>query len=223
MKSSDSQHKHSATPRLLLHQALVPDSRGARAGLKEWDETFKNRARGRPGLEANSGADRQWRSRRTAPLLSAEECDKLAGLYGQDQCFRNTIEMARYRFDEYQYRYFDNPLPSLVAELRQELYRHLAPLANQMAANLPGNGHYPPTLSAYRKICYAAGQTKPTPLLLHYEAGNYNRLHQDLYGSEFFPLQAVILLSRPVSISPATRSCRWSNSPAPIHWLGSHA
>ncbi len=134
---------------------------------------------------------------RTKPLLDAGECGELIGLYGQNQCFRNTIEMARYRFGEGQYRYFDNPLPDLVADMRQGLYHHLAPIANQMAANLPGGNHYPATLAAYREICHGAGQTKPTPLLLRYEAGGYNRLHQDLYGGELFPLQAVILLSRP--------------------------
>ena len=134
---------------------------------------------------------------RTAPLLGADECAGLVDLYGEDQNFRNNIEMARHRFGEGQYRYFDNPFPDPVAELRQGLYRHLAPIANEMAANVPGDRHYPPPLAAYRKICHAAGQTKPTPLLLRYEAGGYNRLHQDLYGGELFPLQAVILLSRP--------------------------
>jgi hypothetical protein len=134
---------------------------------------------------------------RTKPLLDADECAQLVGLYGKEQYFRNTIEMARYRFGEGQYRYFGHPLPDLVAELRQELYGHLAPIANQMAAKLSGDKHYPPTLAAYGEICRAAGQTKPTPLLLRYAAGGYNRLHQDLYGGEVFPLQAVILLSRP--------------------------
>ena len=132
----------------------------------------------------------------TGPLLSADECAGLIALYGQEQYFRNTVVMARYRFGEGQYRYFDNPLPPLVADLRRALYSHLAPIANDMAAKLPGEANYPPSLEAYRRICHADGQTRPTPLLLRYEAGGYNRLHQDLYGALYFPLQAVFLLSR---------------------------
>ena len=134
---------------------------------------------------------------RAPGLLGSDECAGLIELYDQEQLFRTTIDMARYRFGEGQYRYFDNPLPSLVTELRQALYGHLAPIANDMAAKLPGNEHYPDSHAAYQQICHDAGQTKPTPLLLRYEAGGYNRLHQDLYGDLHFPLQAVILLSRP--------------------------
>ncbi|MBT5049890.1 MAG: 2OG-Fe(II) oxygenase, partial [Rhodospirillaceae bacterium] len=117
--------------------------------------------------------------------------------YDQDARFRSTIEMSRYRFGEGQYRYFDNPLPPLVAGLRNDLYCHLAPIANRMAARLPGEQTFPADLKAYQRICHQAGQLRPTPLLLRYEAGGYNRLHQDLYGGENFPLQAVFLLSRP--------------------------
>jgi hypothetical protein len=134
---------------------------------------------------------------RSGPLLSAGECAGLIDLYGRDERFRNTIEMARYRFGEGQYRYFDNPLPDVVTELRREMYHHLCPIANDMAAKLPGDEHYPATLDAYHRICRGVGQTKPTPLLLRYGAGGYNRLHQDLYGAVHFPLQAVFLLSRP--------------------------
>ncbi len=134
---------------------------------------------------------------RSGPLLGGDECAGLIALYDHDERFRGTIDMARYRFGEGQYRYFDNPLPALVAELRRELYRHLAPIANDMAARLPGGDSYPSDLETYQRNCHAAGQTKPTPLLLRYEAGGYNRLHQDLYGALHFPLQAVFLLSRP--------------------------
>ncbi len=133
---------------------------------------------------------------RSGALLGARECAGLTALYDQPQHFRSTIDMARYRFGEGQYRYFDNPLPRLVEELRRELYRHLAPIANGMTAKLGGQAHYPPDLEAFQQICRAAGQTKPTPLLLRYEAGGYNRLHQDIYGAVHFPLQAVFLLSR---------------------------
>ena len=137
------------------------------------------------------GYARVWR------LLSPGECDELIAMYDQERHFRSTVDMARYRFGEGQYRYFNNPLPGPVAELRQGLYRHLAPIANDMAAKLPGAASYPADLQAYLRICHAAGQTRPTPLLLRYEAGGYNRLHQDLYGALHFPLQAVFLLSRP--------------------------
>lgn len=133
---------------------------------------------------------------RAGPVLDSDECAELIALYDQDQKFRSTIDMARYRFGEGQYRYFDDPLPSMITELRQVLYGHLAPIANHTAARLPGGAHYPDNHAAYRQICHDAGQTKPTPLLLRYEAGGYNRLHQDLYGDLHFPLQVVILLSR---------------------------
>jgi hypothetical protein len=130
-------------------------------------------------------------------LLRAGECADLIALYDCDARFRHTIEMARYRFGEGQYRYFAAPLPTLVAELRRQLYGHLAPIANEMTAKLPGGRAYPKELETYLQECHAAGQTKPTPLLLRYEAGGYNRLHQDLYGDMHFPLQAVFMLSRP--------------------------
>jgi hypothetical protein len=130
-------------------------------------------------------------------LLRAGECADLMALFDCDARFRGTIEMARHRFGEGRYRYFADPLPALVAELRRELYRHLSPIANAMAAKLPGGQTYPKELEAYLRACHAAGQAKPTPLLLRYETGGYNRLHQDLYGEMHFPLQAVFMLSRP--------------------------
>jgi uncharacterized protein len=143
-----------------------------------------------------AGRVETWGHARTGPLLGADECNRLIALYDRDRYFRNTVDMARYRFGEGQYRYFDNPLPPLVADLRRALYGHLAPIANDMASKLPGETNYPSSLEAYSQLCHDAGQTKPTPLLLRYEAGGYNRLHQDLYGALHFPLQAVILLNR---------------------------
>ncbi len=105
--------------------------------------------------------------------------------------------MARHRFGEGDYAYFAEPLPPLVAALRTAFYRRLAALANRMAEQLGREVRYPPTLAAYRRRCRAAGQSKPTPLLLHYRAGGYNRLHRDLYGPLTFPLQAAVMLSRP--------------------------
>jgi hypothetical protein len=135
---------------------------------------------------------------RTKPLLTAGQCGTLAALYDDDGLFRNTVEMARYRFGEGEYRYFADPLPETVAALRQGLYRHLAPVANAMMADLRREPCYPETLAGYLADCRAAGQDKPTPLLLNYQKGGYNRLHRDLYGDLRFPLQAVCLLS-PVS------------------------
>ena len=130
-------------------------------------------------------------------MLCGDECADLMALHGRDERFRSTIDMARYRFGEGEYRYFGYPLPDLVADLRQALYRHLAPIANAMAANLPSGSSFPAELNEFLQTCHAAGQTRPTPLLLRYTAGGYNRLHQDLYGALHFPLQAVFMLSRP--------------------------
>jgi len=104
--------------------------------------------------------------------------------------------MARYRFGEEQCRFFYNPLPALIAGLRRELSRHLAPIANDIAAKLPGDVIYPPSLEAFHWIFHAAGQAKPKSLLLRYGAGGYNRLHQGFYCAVHFPLQAVFLLNR---------------------------
>ncbi|MDP6345238.1 MAG: 2OG-Fe(II) oxygenase [Alphaproteobacteria bacterium] len=134
---------------------------------------------------------------RTGAFLSPGECGELAALYDDDRRFRSTIDMARYRFGAGQYRYFDRPLPRLIHGLRGQLYRRLAPLANRMMRDLGKAERYPASLSAYLAHCRSRGQGKPTPLLLRYRAGGYNRLHRDLYGDEVFPLQAVCLLSRP--------------------------
>lgn len=134
---------------------------------------------------------------RTPKLLSAAECRSLIALYPDDGRFRSRVDMARHRFGEGDYAYFAEPLPPLVAALRAAFYRRLAPMANRMAEELGREARYPPTLAAYRRRCRAAGQSKPTPLLLHYRAGGYNRLHRDLYGPLTFPLQAAAMLSRP--------------------------
>ncbi len=134
---------------------------------------------------------------RTAAVLTPAECRELAALDGDDARFRSRIEMARYRFGEGDYGYFAEPLPPLVAEMREALYARLAPIANRMAAALGREARYPPELAAFRRRCRAAGQTRPTPLLLRYGAGGHNRLHRDLYGELHFPLQVTALLSRP--------------------------
>jgi hypothetical protein len=146
------------------------------------------------------GIESALRSRgyaRSPKLLSAAECRSLIALYSEDRRFRSRVDMARHRFGEGDYAYFAEPLPPLVAGLRAAFYRRLAPMANRMNEEMGREARYPPTLQAYRRRCRAAGQSKPTPLLLHYRAGGYNRLHRDLYGPLTFPLQAAVMLSRP--------------------------
>jgi hypothetical protein len=130
-------------------------------------------------------------------LLTAAECAALAGTFADDRRFRTTVDMARHRFGVGRYRYFAEPLPPLVAALRAHAYRALAPLANRWMEALRLPDRFPKTLRAFRAACAARGQRRPTPLLLRYEVGGYNCLHQDLYGPVFFPLQLTCLLSRP--------------------------
>jgi hypothetical protein len=134
----------------------------------------------------------------TAPVLSRAECDALVLLYNDEKRFRSHIIMERYRFGLGDYKYFANPLPEVVAELRRSAYPHLAEVANRWAEALDEKApRYPREHATFLKICRHAGQTKPTPLMLHYEAGGYNCLHQDLYGEVSFPLQMVFLLGQP--------------------------
>ncbi len=134
---------------------------------------------------------------RLPPLLTREECGSLRRLYREDGCFRSTIDMARHRFGVGEYRYFANPLPRLVRQLRVHTYPYLAPVANRWAEALRQTRRFPPTLTAYLELCRRRGQTKPTPLLLRYQSGGYNCLHRDLYGEEVFPIQLAVFLSRP--------------------------
>jgi hypothetical protein len=137
---------------------------------------------------------------RIPPLLAARECESLARLYADDSRFRSRIEMERFRFGAGEYKYFSAPLPPIVQTLRQQLYERLAPIANRWTGRLKASGSkgiaYPGTLGAYLRACHAAGQTRPTPLLLSYTEGGYNCLHQDIYGELAFPLQVVFMLSR---------------------------
>ena len=132
---------------------------------------------------------------RLGVLVTPAECGALIDLYGDAVRFRSTVDMLHHRFGRGEYRYFAHPLPPLVAALRAGLYPHFAPLANRWSAALGGAAGYPPTLAGYLALCHAAGQRRPTPLLLHYRAGDYNCLHQDLYGELAFPLQVVVPLS----------------------------
>jgi hypothetical protein len=133
----------------------------------------------------------------TAPVLSRAECDALVALFKEASRFRSHIIMERYRFGVGDYKYFANPLPEIVAELRHNAYSHLAEVANRWSEALGDKAsRYPREHEAFLKTCHKAGQTKPTPLMLHYEAGGYNCLHQDLYGEISFPLQMVFLLGQ---------------------------
>jgi len=134
---------------------------------------------------------------RTGPLLTAEECAGLIALYNDDLRFRSRIDMARYRFGVGDYKYFDYPLPGVVQKLRVHAYPPLAGIANRWMEATGSDQRFEKSLEEFHERCRALGQTKPTPLLLHYEAGGYNCLHQDLYGELAFPLQLVCFLSRP--------------------------
>jgi uncharacterized protein len=131
----------------------------------------------------------------TAPLLDPAECADLAALF-DDGRFRSTVEMARHRFGDGRYRYFDHPLPDPIAALRTGFYRRLAPVANAWAERLGEEERYPAGHEELLERCAAAGQERPTPLILRYREGDWNALHQDLYGEVYFPFQVLTVLSR---------------------------
>jgi hypothetical protein len=133
----------------------------------------------------------------TGPLLSGEEAARIAALYPDDARFRSTVNMARYRFGEGEYRYFAEPFPEAVTRLKQALYPKLLPIARDWWRRLGRPAPWPDRLDDWLEACHAAGQTKSTPILLRYRAGDWNALHRDLYGDLVFPLQVVINLSQP--------------------------
>jgi uncharacterized protein len=133
----------------------------------------------------------------TGPLLTPAEAAEIAGLYPDESRFRSTVVMARYRFGEGEYRYFREPFPEAIAGLREALYPRLLPVARDWWATLGRPAPWPDSLPEWLDMCHAAGQRRPTPILLRYGQGDWNALHRDLYGELVFPLQVVINLSEP--------------------------
>jgi hypothetical protein len=129
-------------------------------------------------------------------VLSKLECDRITGLYDDPNLFRTTIKMERYRFGKGTYKYFFYPLPQAVQTLREKFYASLSPAANQWHQLLDYRLFYPASLAEFLEICNSKGQLRPTPLILRYEAGGFNTLHQDLYGEIYFPFQVMIALTQ---------------------------
>ena len=130
-------------------------------------------------------------------LFGPDECDAIAQLYSDETVFRSRIVMARHGFGQGEYKYFGYPLPEVVAKLRTAIYPHLVPIANAWHEGMGMEARFPNEHAAFVARCHDAGQTRPTPLLLKYGKGDYNALHQDLYGEHVFPLQVATLLSEP--------------------------
>ncbi len=134
---------------------------------------------------------------RLGSVLTRSECEELRALYGEYDRFRSRIDMERFRFGKGEYQYFAYPLPAMVAKLRTSLYNELAGPANEWMQALSLPSEYPADLKGFLDTCHRQGQNRPTPLLLRYRAGDYNCLHQDLYGKVAFPFQVIFCLSRP--------------------------
>lgn len=131
------------------------------------------------------------------PLLAPEDCTAIAALWNQEDLFRKHVDMGRHSYGEGHYRYFAAPFPAVIQDLRTSIFAKLSPVASQLDQLLGIESDWPPALDLLEERCAAAGQSKPTPLLLRYESGGYNRMHRDLYGEIVFPLQATLMLSTP--------------------------
>lgn len=167
-----------------LPAALKPSLRlRERVEQLDWSEAAQN-------LDASGNAV-------LPKLLSVEECQTVTAFYEDPSLFRSRVVMGRHGFGRGEYQYFSYPLPALVAALRTVLYCRLVSIANRWNETLRVDVRYPKTLAEFLERCHAAAQTRPTPLLLQYAAGDYNCLHQDLYGEHVFPIQVAILLSKP--------------------------
>ena len=154
-------------------------------------------------------------------LVPEAQCDELAGLYPAEAQFRSRVVMARHGFGRGEYKYFRYPLPPVVSRLRAALYGPLACIANRWSAAVGSDVRYPGEHSAFLRRCHRAGQRRPTPLLLQYGVGDYNCLHQDLYGEHVFPLQLTILLSQPGRDCMRARCSTRTSSPPPKSVPGS--
>jgi uncharacterized protein len=165
--------------------AALPNGARALARIEalDWQEIGKN-------LDEQGNAA-------LAGILTPQECEALAGLYANDDGFRSRVVMERHGFGRGEYKYFSYPLPDIVEGMRTELYSRLAPLANRWNESMKSDVRYPATHAQFIKRCHDAGQERPTPLLLQYGAGDFNCLHQDLYGEHVFPIQVTFLLSEP--------------------------
>ena len=171
-------------------------SRGKAVAQKLADDDIAARIEAIDWTEMASGLDAQgWAI--TAPLLTAEQCAALAESYPQDKLFRSRVIMGRHGFGRGEYKYFAYPLPDLIQRLRTALYPHLADVASRWNEAMGIDVRFPDKHQDFLKRCHEAGQPRPTPLLLQYGPGDYNCLHQDLYGEHVFPLQATVLLSKP--------------------------
>lgn len=156
---------------------------GAQVGRQNWDQIERS-------LDANGNTI-------LPGLLTAAQCVQLASLYSQEESYRKRIVMAHHGFGRGEYKYFAYPLPPMLDGLRTELYSRLVPIANRWNQQIGIDVRYPDELDVFLARCHAAGQVQPTPLILAYGEGDYNRLHQDMYGEHVFPLQVAILLSQP--------------------------
>jgi Uncharacterized protein conserved in bacteria len=183
-----SRKKRSATPDMARHAAVTTSNEYA--GMS--DRRFQNIDWHRIATELDIQG---WAL--MPHLMEADECDDMASMYEKDAGFRSRVVMARHGFGQGEYRYFAYPLPALIHHLRTTLYAHLAPIANQWHERMRIDTRFPNGHAEFLERCHAAGQNRPTPLLLQYGPGDYNCLHQDLYGEHVFPLQVAILLSEP--------------------------